>query len=340
MGRSRGALSLLVVVAVVIALPAVARDFHILLLTEATIYGIFAISLDLVMGYTGLVSLGHAAFFGAGAYAAALVLLHTQTPFPVMLIGALLSSALLGLVIGYLSIRARGIYFAMLTLAMSEVLYRLVYDWRDVTGGSDGLAGVTAPPLRLPGVGDLALAPFQHYFYFVAATAIVVYLGCRTLVRSRFGHVLEAIRENEQRCQFIGYNVQLYKLGTFTLSAALAGLCGALYAPFAGFASPELLAFGLSGKVVVMTLVGGMGTLIGPFAGGLFITALESFVSQYVKHYLIVIGLTFVIVVIALPQGLYGALRARWPRLGWRAAAAGRARDAGLDPTPRREEGR
>lgn len=299
--------------AAVAVLPWVLPDFQVTLLTEATILGLVAMSLDLIMGYTGLVSFGHAAFFGIGAYTAALLLLRAGASLPAALGAALALAAAAGAVFGYLAIRARGIYFAMLTLALSEVAYRLVWDWRDVTGGSDGLAGVTAPPLAVAGVSVPLAAP-RAYFYVVAVVAGAVTLACRGIVASRFGHVLQGIRENEERCAFIGYNVGLYKLVTFTVAAGLAGLCGALYAPFAGFASPELLAFSMSGKFIVMTLVGGLGTLTGPFVGGLFVTFLEALVSQVVKNYIIVIGLTFVGVVLFLPAGLYGTLRRWWGR--------------------------
>jgi branched-chain amino acid transport system permease protein len=299
---------------VVAALPLVLRDFHVTLLTEATILGLLAVSLDLVMGYTGLVSFGHAAFFGIGAYTAALLLLHTTTPLAAVLGAALAVNAVLGAAIGFLAIRARGIYFAMLTLALSEILYRVVWDWRSVTGGSDGLPGVGMPPLTFAGL-TIPLASPRALFYFVALVAAAGYALCRGIVASRFGRVLEAIRENEQRCEFIGFDVRTYKLATFAVSAALAGLCGALYAPFAGFASPELLAFSMSGKVIVMALVGGLGTLIGPFVGGAFLTVLESFVSQWVKDYILVIGLTFVAVVLFFPAGLVGTAR-RWRRAG------------------------
>ena len=301
-----------IAVAVVTVLPLALRDFQITLLTEATILGLLAMSLDLVMGYTGLVSFGHAAFFGSGAYTAAILLLHTRTPLPAMLGAALGVAGALGAAIGFLAIRARGIYFAMLTLALSEILYRAVWDWRSVTGGSDGLPGVAAPPLALPGI-TIPLASPRAFFYFVAFVGAAVYALCRGIVASRFGRVLEAIRENEQRCEFIGYDVRGYKLATFAVSAALAGLCGALYAPFAGFASPELLAFSMSGKVIVMVLVGGLGTLVGPFAGGIFLTAIESFASQWIKNYIVVIGLTFVAVVIFFPAGLVGTVQ-RWRR--------------------------
>lgn len=296
--------------AVAAALPWILPDFQVTLLTEAVILGLLAMSLDLVMGYTGLVSFGHAAFFGIGAYTAALLLLRVRAPLLPALAAAPAAAGAIGIVFGYLAIRARGIYFAMLTLALSEVLYRLVWDWRDVTGGSDGLPGVAAPPLEIAGL-SLPLESPRAYFYLVAVVAALVTLLCRGIVGSRFGRVLQGIRENEQRCEFIGYNVRAFKLGTFGLAAALAGLCGALYAPFAGFASPELLAFSMSGKVIVMALVGGLGTLIGPFVGGIFVTVLEALVSQAVKSYILVIGVTFVAVVLFFPAGIYGVLRRR-----------------------------
>lgn len=293
-------------------LPWILPEFQVTLLTEASLLGLVAMSLDLVMGYTGLVTFGHAAFFGIGAYTAAL-LLRGGASLPAALAGGLALAAAVGAVFGYLAIRARGIYFAMLTLALSEVVYRLVWDWRGLTGGSDGLPGVTAPPLAMGGV-TVSLAAPRTYYYLVAVVGAAVSLACRAIVRSRFGHVLQGIRENEERCAFIGYDVRLYKVATFTVAAAVAGLCGALYAPFAGFASPELLAFSMSGKLIVMALVGGLGTLVGPFVGGLFVTFLEAMVSQVVKNYILVIGLTFVGVVLFFPAGLYGTARRWWGR--------------------------
>jgi branched-chain amino acid transport system permease protein len=278
--------------------------FYIILATEAAIFGLFAVSLDLIMGYAGLVSLGHAAFFGLGAYVSSLLTLHSKMPFPLILACAVLLNAVIGSVVGFLSIRAKGIYFAMLTLAFGEMIYRIVYEWKGLTGGSDGINGIVPPPVL-----GLPLSDAKIYYFFVLLLVVVLFWVCRRLVESPFGSVLQAIRENEERVDFLGYSVRKYKLISFIFSSSLAGLAGALYSPLAGFANPSLLEFSLSGKVVVMSLLGGIGTLTGPLIGGIFLTVFELFIGSYVKNYLIVIGFTFVIIVLFLPGGIYGFFR-------------------------------
>ncbi len=280
--------------------------FFIILATEAAVFGLFAISLDLIMGYVGLVSLGHAAFFGLGAYVSALLILNFKSPLPLTLIIAILLNAAVGSIVGFLSIRARGIYFAMLTLAFGEVIYRIIYVWKNLTGGSDGINGVIPPPLHFGNLFTLTLSGPKNYYFFVLIIVAFSYWVCRRLVKSPFGSILQAIRENERRVPFLGYSLRKYKLISFIFSSALAGLSGALYSPLAGFANPSLLEFSLSGKVVIMTLLGGIGTLIGPLIGGIFLTVFELFIGSYIKNYLIIIGFTFVLIVLFLPRGIYG----------------------------------
>lgn len=309
--------------AVVAILPWVLPPFYLLLATESLVFGLLAMSLDLLIGYAGLVSFGHAAFFGLGAYAAALALLRYDWPYLLALVAGGGASALAGVAVGYLSIRARGIYFAMLTLAFGEVLRHLVYEWKTVTGGSDGVAGITVTDIGL-GPAAISVATPERFFYFVAMLTAAIGVALLALTRSRFGRTLKGIRENETRAVFIGVRVRRYKLAAFVLSTAIAGVAGAVYAPLAGFANPSLLDFALSGKVLVMTLLGGSGTLVGPLLGGVFLTWLETVLGSAVTAYRVALGMAVVLLVLFAPGGVYGLLG----RLTVRRGAPGDARAA------------
>src|SRR5213593_2040810 len=186
------------------------------LLTELLIFGLFALSLDLIMGYTGMVSFGHAAYFGLGAYGSALLLIHFALPVPVALVGGALLAGVVALPVGYLSTRATGIYFAMLTLAFAQLLYTAAYKWRDLTGGSDGIAGVPKTTLWW---GGPSLASPAAYYYLVVATLVLSLFVCRGLVRSPFGRALMAIRDNERRFAVLGQDPRRFKLAVFVISA-------------------------------------------------------------------------------------------------------------------------
>src|SRR5207253_8232647 len=234
----RGARALAAVALVALAVvPWVAARHQLSLLTDLLIYGLFALSLDLIMGYTGMVSFGHAAYFGLGAYASALVLIHFGQPVPVALLAGALLAGVVALPVGWFSTRATGIYFAMLTLAFAQFLYTVAYKWRDLTGGSDGIAGV--PKTALFWGGPSLTSP--HAFYFVVATCVVVSLFvCHAVVRSPFGRALQAIRENGRRVTSLGRDPRPFKLVVFVIAPALAGLAGSLVAPFRGLGSPEV----------------------------------------------------------------------------------------------------
>jgi len=281
-------------------------------MTEAIIIGLLVMSLDLVMGYAGLVSFGHAAFFGVGAYISAWVLAWQPISFPLILFLAFGVNALLGMVVGLIAIQARGIYFAMITLAMSEVIHWTLYDLRGISGGDSGIVGIIPSPISFPGVFSLDLTRPWAYFYLTVLTVALAFWLAYRFVHSPFGSVLQGIKDNENRCRFIGYRVKKYKLTAVIFSSGLAGLAGALYSPLYGFASPHLMEFHLSGKIILMNLLGGMGTLVGPIVGGVFLTIFESIISSYIKEYLIFIGIAFVLLVIFLPHGLYGVLAKGW----------------------------
>ena len=236
--------------------PFVAPAYLLGLLTEVLIIGIFAMSLDLILGYAGLVSFGHAAFFGVGAYAAGIAAIRLTPHVGVSLPLALVAAGVAALIIGYLSIRAAGIYFLMLTLAFAQVLYAVAFKWTPVTGGSNGLSGIPRPVLGvLPGGGDLADP--RVFYCFVLVIFALVYLGLRRLVASPFGRTLVGIRENEARMSAIGCNVARFKLVAFVIAGILAGLAGALNSYLNAFVSPAQLNWTTSGQVLVMVIIGG-----------------------------------------------------------------------------------
>ena len=303
----------LAAVVVLAGLPWVLARHQLSILTDLLIFGLFALSLDLIMGYTGMVSFGHAAYFGLGAYGSALVLIHFGQPIPVALLAGALLAGLIAAPVGWFSTRATGIYFAMLTLAFAQLLYTVAYKWRDLTGGSDGIAGV--PKTALFWGGPSLASP--RAFYFVVAGAVVLSLVCcRALTRSPFGRALQAVRENERRFIALGRDPRPFKLVVFIIAAVFAGLAGALFAPFRGFASPEVMFWVLSGQGLMMVITGGIGTLIGPIVGAMVFILVQEILSSYTEHWMIFTGAIFVLMVIFLPGGLVGtAQRAfHWPR--------------------------
>ena len=298
---------------VVAVLPIFLSKYHTILLVQALLYGMFAMSLDLIMGYAGIVSFGHGAFFGIGAYTFGLSLVKGGFSIWMALAFVIIITSFYGYLVGYFSSRLKGIYFAILTLAFAEVVYRIVF-YSDFTGGSDGLIGIPNLPLSIKGIFSISIDTPQRFCYFTLIVVFLSYLILRKITISPFGKVLEAIRENEERSGFLGFNVNQYKIISFVVSGCFAGLSGALYSFFMGFADPEQLHFMLHGKVVIMVLLGGMGTLVGPIIGGMFVTIFEIIMSHYTKSFMIIVGLTFIFVVIFMPEGFAGAIRNRFSK--------------------------
>jgi branched-chain amino acid transport system permease protein len=294
--------------AVLVALPWVLVRYQLSILTDLLIYGLFAMSLDLILGYTGMVSFGHAAYFGLGAYGSALVLLNFGQPIPVALLAGALLAGVVAAPVAYLSTRATGIYFAMLTLAFAQLLYTVAFKWRDLTGGSDGIAGVPKTTLFW---GGPSLATPHGFYLLVVACVLLSLLACHALVRSPFGRALMAIRENERRFTSLGRDPRPFKLVVFVVAATFAGLAGALFAPFRGFASPEVMFWVLSGQALMMVVMGGIGTLVGPVLGAMVFILIQEIASSYTEHWMIFTGLVFVLMVIFLPRGLMGLVRGR-----------------------------
>ena len=299
----------LVIVALLALAPWVLRRHQLSILTDLLIFALLAVSLDLIMGYTGMVSFGHAAWFGVGAYASALLLLHYQVPVPVALLAGVALAALLAWPVGYLSTRATGIYFGMLTLAFAQFLYTVAFKWRSLTGGSDGVAGV--PKTTLWWGGPAVTSPATLYL-LTLATFVLAFVACVGLVRSPFGRALQAIRENERKFSTLGQDPRHFKVLVFVIAACLAGLAGALSAPFRGFASPEAMFWVLSGQALMMVIIGGMGTLVGPAVGAMVFVLLQEILSSYTEHWMLFTGGVFVLIVILVPGGIVGAVRRRF----------------------------
>jgi len=302
-----------IIVALLILAPLVLPEFWRRFLTEILIWGLLAMSSDLLIGYTGMVSFGHSAFFGLGMYGAAAALLMVRPPnLWLALLYGLGASAAVALCVAYFSTRLRDIYFAITTLIFSQIFYVVVFTWTEVTGGENGLT-FSRPQLGIPGVYT---TPFSSatLHWFVLAVVAASYLILRRITQSPFGMVLQSIRENEARTRAIGYPVERYKIVAVMLSGLFAGLAGVLYAVQNRFAAPDFIYFLVSGETVIFNVMGGIGTLVGPIVGAAFFLGLREGFSRLFGEqfpYLIPVGLIFIVMVIFLPQGLLGFAR-RW----------------------------
>ncbi len=288
--------------------PFVVPQFALTILIEALIFSLFAMSLDLMVGYCKLYSFGHAAAYGLGAYACALLLTRAGLPLPLGIVLAVAITVVIAIPIAWICTRSTGVSFAMLTLAFAQLGYAMLFRFKEFTGGSDGIDGIPRP------AGPFGITWFQGktgYFYLVATCLIGSYLLCRAIVRSPFGAVLSGIRENEEKTRALGYNTRAYKLATVVLAYGFGALAGALYAPFAGFASPELFFWLVSGRVLIMVIVGGTGTLIGPILGGAVFLVLEHELSRVTDVWPLVFGSIFIAFVLFAPQGIWGLLTRR-----------------------------
>ncbi len=303
---------LLVGLAALALYPLVASAFYLQLMAKIMILAIFAMSLDLLVGFTGLVSLGHAAFFGVGAYA--LMLLSPEyaaaslwSSLPV----AVATAAMAALVIGALVLRTSGVYFIMVTLAFAQMLFYFAIKSRAL-GGSDGAYIYVKPDAAILGWRPFDLGNRMHFYYVALALMIATYALLRIVLRSLFGHVIQGIRANELRMRALGYPVFRYKLAAFILAGALAGLAGYLSAAQYGYVNPELFGWQESGGVLMMVILGGIGTLFGPILGAFVLTLLQDFLSDeaifhgFHKHWLLPMGVFVVLAVLLLPRGIGG----------------------------------
>jgi branched-chain amino acid transport system permease protein len=300
-----------IVLAALVVAPLVLPEFWRRFVTEILIWGLLAMSSDILIGYTGMVSFGHSAFFGLGMYGAAAALLSVRPPnLWLAIVYGLIAAAVVAAFVAYFSTRLRDIYFSITTLVFSQIFYVVIFTWTEVTGGENGL-NFRQPPFSIPGVLSAPFTPVTLH-WFVLAVVVVSYLLLRRITQSPFGMVLQSIRENEPRTRAIGYPVERYKIVAVMLSGVFAGLAGVLYALQNRFAAPDFVFFLISGEVVIFNVMGGMGTLAGPVVGaGFFFVLREVFSRYFTQYYLIPVGIIFTLMVIFVPQGLLGFLRRR-----------------------------
>jgi branched-chain amino acid transport system permease protein len=286
-------------------LPLALSSYQVDLLTKMLIFAIFAMSLNLSLGYAGLPSLGHAAYFGVGAYTVGLLAVRVWNNFWVDMACGLVAAAVA--LFGLLALRAEGSYLLMITLALAQVLWGIAFGWRRLTGGDDGLPGVPRPAEGLA----LSLADGRRFYYLVLV-CFVVSVGVLALVtRSPFGRALVGIRESARRMEVLGYDTWRYKYVAFVLAGLFAGLAGNLFVYYNGFVSPAYLSIVFSAAALIMVILGGAGTLLGPVLGSAVIVYLENAVSAYTQRWLLVLGLVYVAVTLFVPEGLVGLLRRR-----------------------------
>jgi branched-chain amino acid transport system permease protein len=269
-------------------------------------WALFAISVDLLLGYAGLLSFGHAAFWGSSAYVTGLIAIHSGLPFPVAILGGMLFAMVIAVPIGYLSVRRTGIYFAMVTLAFAQMIYFIANQASGLTGGEDGLQGI---PKSFFGIQSVETEPFYFYYAAIGLILLGVWAAWR-IVHSPFGRVLVAIRDNPARARALGYDVDRYKVIAFVLSAGLAGLAGGVFAISHGFASLQELDWTTSGKVVLITVLGGIGTLWGGPLGAAIVVSLEDWLaSSGFEGSGIILGSIFVVIVLLFRHGIWGTAR-------------------------------
>ncbi|CAM2844587.1 branched-chain amino acid ABC transporter permease [Paenibacillus sediminis] len=293
-------------------LPVMLTSYGIKLTAEVFIMSIFVLSLGLITGYAGLVSLGHAAFFGIGAYTIALLGKFVPNTF-VLLASAIIFAALIALLTGFLFIRSSGAYFLMITLAFSQMLYAVAYKLKGVTGGSDGMSVAASLDFGFgPISGSMGL------YYVMAVSVMICYVLLRMFINSPAGKAIIGVKENESRMRALGYSVRSYKLLAYTISGGIAGYAGGLYAFYNYFVSPDTLNWNFSGQVLVMIIIGGVGTLFGPPIGAAVFVILQNYISSYTERWPMIMGVIFVAFVLYGRGGIANLLLLAWRKISRR----------------------
>jgi branched-chain amino acid transport system permease protein len=271
------------------------------------IYGLYALGFNLVYGYLGLLSFGHAALFGTGAYFCGIAIVHFGLPWYAAIALGIVGGLSMAALIGVLAIRTRGIYFAMVTMALSQCVYYLFYQAVDWTGGENGLRGINVRDINIFGIRLDFINPLTRY-YVISAFVIAAFFVLSRILASPFGAAIEAVRENEARAKASGFDVTLTRLITFVLSGGFCGLAGALSALHLSIVPIEILYYETSGIVVMIALLGGMGTFFGPMVGAAAFLSLENLVSIWTEHWQLIVGAVFMICVLFFPRGIWGTL--------------------------------
>ena len=290
------------IVAATLLIPLIVGEYWIHVSVEILIMGLFAVSFNMIFGYMGQLSFGHAAYFGVGAYATGLLLVKTSIPLPVCLAVSMLTAGAFALVIGYFCVRLTGIYFAILTMAFGQLLYYIIFQWYSFTGGDDGLQGILPPEYLLD---------VTAYYYFTLAIVVVALVLMWFISGSPFGYTMRAIRDNADRTRFIGIHVRKYMLINFVIAGMFAGLAGGLLGPFNRSIAPDLCNWHQSGVPVFMTVIGGPLGFLGPIIGSIIYTFLFAFVTGFTEYWPLTIGLVIIMVVLFVPGGVLGLAQTR-----------------------------
>jgi ABC-type branched-subunit amino acid transport system permease subunit len=296
-----------------LAAPFLFSSFRIGLFTQALLFGLFAISVNIALGYTGLLTLSPAVFFGIGAYSVAKTVVAFGGNYFIGVSAGVALAVLIALPVGYIPIRNRigSVYFALFTLAFGVVAYDFTFTATWLTGGSNGLGYVT-----LPAIAGISFADTTTYYYFVLSVTTLIILGLNVLLRSDYGNILQGIRQNERRMQYLGYNTIRERITAWGLSCGLSAFAGGLYVGTVGIAAPSMMSFPLTGNVIVWLVVGGIGTLLGPFIAAFVLTIVESLLGGIAPElYLMALGIIFILFVYLLPSGLMGLYAQLYDRL-------------------------
>jgi branched-chain amino acid transport system permease protein len=304
----------LVVFLIAMWLPWVGSRYDTFLGTQIAIDALFAVSLNLLLGTTGLVSFGHVAYFGVGAYVGGILMKNLGVPFSLAFPAAGISAALAALVFGYFCVRLTRIYFAMLTLAFSQIVWAVAYKWNAVTGGDQGVADIPYPNLHwmsaIPGLADLRIG---ERFYLLTLVLVAISLAIlRRIVRSPFGRMLTTIRDNPERAAFIGVNVRAYELAAFVVAGGFAGFAGFLYGIFSRGVFPDYVFWSKSAEVMIMAILGGINFFWGPPVGAFALVWLDQQITDYTQYWPFVLGVILLVLLFVFPGGIVGGLAAGW----------------------------
>lgn len=286
-------------------LPPIFPSYWLTILTQILIFGILAMSLDVLMGYTGLPSFGHAGFFGASAYVIAIL----STRYHVGFLGCAASGFFLSVAIaalyGLLVAHSGGVYFLMITLALGMIIWGLAFRWVSMTGGDNGISGIPKPELGIP----ISLEDPILFYYFVLFVFLIVFFLLYIFIRSPFGQTIKGIRESESRMRILGYNTWLHKYLSYVVAGAFSGISGILWAYYNGFVSPMDMELTASFEAFLMVIIGGPGTLVGPAIGAGIIVFLKNFISAYTHRWLLIMGAIYVLTILYFPQGLMNLMK-------------------------------
>lgn len=297
---------LIPILLIIIFVPLSGSRFYVFLGTDILIFALFAVSLNLLLGYTGLVSFGQAAYFGIGAYTCALLMKKASVAFPIAFVAAGVFGAVAAMIIGFFCIRLIKIYFAMLTLAFSQIVWAIVFKWNSLTGGDTGFIGIPFPQ---------HLDSKTRFYYFTLVVVVFSLFVLRKMVHSPFGRILTTIRENPERTEFIGINVKLFQLVAFMISGFFSAISGALFGIFNHSIFPDLIFWPASAEVLIMTILGGIYSFFGPVVGAAVLLYLRMQVASYTEYWPLILGTILAVLIFFFPGGIVGSLQSLFARL-------------------------